>query len=37
MLMLDKRLPADDALIERLIDARSFLPIAQGRSSDESP
>jgi AcrR family transcriptional regulator len=37
MLMLDKRLPADDTLIERLIDACSFLPTAQGSSSDESP
>lgn len=27
MLMLDKRLPADDALIERLIDTGSFLPL----------
>ena len=36
MLMLDNRLPADDALIERLIDTRSLFP-PQGRSSDESP
>jgi len=37
MLMLDKRLPADDALIERLIDTRSLFPLPQGNSSDESP
>jgi len=37
MLMLDKRLPADDALIDRLIDTGSFLPLGQGRSSEESP
>jgi AcrR family transcriptional regulator len=37
MLMLDKRLPPDDALIERLIDTDSFLAIAHGNSSDESP
>ena len=29
MLMLDKRLPADDALIERLIDTGSLFPLAQ--------
>jgi AcrR family transcriptional regulator len=37
MLMLDKRLKADDALIDRLIDAGSFLPLGQGSSSEESP
>lgn len=37
MLMLDKRLPADDALIERLIDTGSLFPLPQGSSSDESP
>ncbi len=37
MLMLDKRLPADEALIDRLIDTRSLFPLAQGSSSDESP
>lgn len=36
MLMLDNRLPADDALIDRLIDTRSLFP-AQGMSSEESP
>lgn len=36
MLMLDKRLPADDALIDRLIDTGSLFP-RQGSSSDESP
>ena len=36
MLMLDNRLPADDALIERLIDTRSLFPL-QGMSRDESP
>ena len=37
MLMLDKRIPADDALIDRLIDTGSLFPLAQGSSSDESP
>lgn len=37
MLMLDGRLPADDALIERLIDTGSLFPPCQGSSSDESP
>lgn len=36
MLMLDGRLPADDALIERLLDTSSLFP-RQGNSSDESP
>lgn len=36
MLMLDKRLPADDALIDRLLDTRSLFPL-QGSSSEESP
>ena len=37
MLMLDKRLPAEDALIERLIDTASLFPLRHGSSSDESP
>lgn len=36
MLMLDNRLPSDDALIERLIDTRSLFP-TYGKSSEESP
>ena len=36
MLMLDRRLPADDALIDRLLDTASLFPL-QGSSSDESP
>jgi AcrR family transcriptional regulator len=36
MLMLDKRIPADEALIERLIDTRSLFQL-QGSSSEESP
>lgn len=36
MLMLDGRLPADDALIDRLLDTTSLFP-AQGSSSDASP
>lgn len=36
MLMLDQRLPADDDLIDRLLDTGSLFP-AQGRRSDESP
>ncbi len=37
MLMLDKRIPADDALIDRLICSGSLLELGQGNSSDESP
>lgn len=37
MLMLDKRLPADDALIERLIDIGSLFALPQGSRSEESP
>lgn len=37
MLMLDRRIPADDALIDRLIDTRSLFPLAHGSSSEESP
>ncbi len=37
MLMLDKRLPTDDALIDRLIDCNSLVPLPQGNSSEESP
>lgn len=39
MLMLDGRIPADDGLIDRLIDQASLFPGAdcQGSSSDESP
>ncbi len=36
MLMLDGRIPADDALIDRLLDTRSLFPV-QGNSSEESP
>lgn len=36
MLMLDERLPADPALIDRLLDTGSLFPV-QGSSSDESP
>lgn len=36
MLMLDQRLPADDALIDRLLDTGSLFQV-QGSSSDESP
>ena len=36
MLMLDQRLPADDALIDRLLDTGSLFCV-QGSSSDESP
>ena len=37
MLMLDRRLPADHALIERLIDLHSLVTAPQGSSSEESP
>lgn len=37
MLMLDRRLSPQDALIERLIDNHSLAPLAQGSSNDESP
>lgn len=38
MLMLDKQLPADDTLIDRVIDARTlFGGYALGSSSEESP
>lgn len=37
MLMLDKRLPADDALIDRLLDTGSLFPLPHGSRSDESP
>ena len=37
MLMLDKRIPPDDALIDQLICSGSFLELYQGSSSDESP
>ncbi len=36
MLMLDGRIRADDALIDRLLDTASLFPV-QGRSSEESP
>ena len=36
MLMLDGRIPADDALIDHLLDTGSLFPV-QGRSSEESP
>ena len=34
--MLDGRIPADDALIDRLLDTGSLFPV-QGSSSEESP
>ena len=37
MLMLDGRLSAQYALIERLIDLHSLVPLPHGSSSDESP
>ena len=37
MLMLDRRLPPDDALIERLIGPESLLVLPHGSSSEESP
>ncbi len=36
MLMLDGRIPADDATIDRLLDTDSLFPV-QGNSSEESP
>ena len=36
MLMLDGRIPAEDALIDRLLDTGSLFPV-QGKSSEESP
>lgn len=36
MLMLDGRLPANDALIDQLLDTKSLFPL-QGSSNDESP
>lgn len=36
MLMLDQRLPAEDALIDRLLDTGSLFPV-QGIRSEESP
>ncbi len=36
MLMLDQRIPADDELIDRLLDTGSLFPV-QGRRSEESP
>lgn len=36
MLMLDRQLPADHALIDRLLDTRSLFPV-QGIRSEESP
>ena len=36
MLMLDGRIPADDVLIDRLLDTGSLFPV-QGSSSEESP
>ncbi len=38
MLMLDRQLPPDDGLIDRVIDARTlFTAYSTGNSSDESP
>ena len=36
MLMLDGRIPADDAMIDRLLDTGSLFPV-HGTSSEESP
>jgi AcrR family transcriptional regulator len=36
MLMLDRQLPPDDALIDRLLDTRTLFPV-QGIRSEESP
>jgi len=37
MLMLDGRLPQDDALIDAAINAKGLFPALQGSSSEESP
>ena len=37
MLMLDGRIPADDALIERLLDTGNLSAQSCGSSSEESP
>ena len=36
MLMLDGRIPVDDALIDRMLDTKSLFP-DQGNKSEESP
>ena len=36
MLMLDGRIPVDDALIDRMLDTKSLFP-DQGSKSEESP
>ena len=37
MLMLDGRLPPDDALIDRVLDTKTLFPVQSGKSSDASP
>ena len=37
MLMLDGRLPPDDALIDRVLDNKTLFPAQPGSNSDESP
>ena len=37
MLMLDGRLPPDDALIDRVLDTKTLFPAQPGKSSDASP
>lgn len=37
MLMLDGRLPPDDALIDRVLDTKTLFPAQSGKSSDASP
>ena len=37
MLMLDGRLPPDDALIDRVLDTKTLFPAQSGSNSDESP
>ena len=37
MLMLDGRLPPDDALIDRVLDTKTLFPAQPGKSSEASP
>jgi len=37
MLMLDGRLPPDDALIDRVLDTKTLFPAQSGSNSEESP
>ena len=37
MLMLDGRLPPDNALIDRVLDTKTLFPVQSGSSSDASP